>query len=656
MALLEELLVAVGMNADGLAAEADEAAGTVEKSFSKIPMAAAGAAAGVAFTMALDGAMDMSSVTTNLQNSLGLTDEAAARAGGIAGDVYSAGFGESMDDVGAAVSQMLSQVGSLEDTDANLSNLTEKALALAKTFEFDVGDSAKMAGQMVAQGLAGDATEAFDLIAKASQILPKAMLDDLPDIIAEYGTHFARIGLDAKTAFAMMGQFVQAGGKDLDQAGDVLHEFARITTEETQRASDGFKALGLDGKSMLAQIHEGGPKAAGALNATIAALRGVEDPAKRAQLEVALFGDMAGESADALLAMNPATAAAATGMDGAAGSAQKIVDSMASSPAQQWDSIMRTLSTTLGTYLAPALKAVSDFLEKNPQLIGMVTPVVLALTAALAVWTAIQWALNSALLANPMTWIVLGIVALVAIIVMIATKTTWFQDAWHAMTEGIAAAWDWTWTKLKQGFALLTDLFLNFTGPGLIIKHWDSIKGAVGSAVDWVQETVRAGIAKVSSWIDTLSALPGKVGSWFSSIGDKIAAPFRAGFNSVAVAWNNSIGGFSFSIPSWVPVVGGKSWSIPDIPYLAHGGIIPATPGGQLAMVGEGGQDEAVIPLDRLDGMLRSVAGAVGRTGDGAATTRVVLDVVGADGALKSLIQHMVRTDGRGDVQLAFGD
>lgn len=41
---------------------------------------------------------------------------------------------------------------------------------------------------------------------------------------------------------------------------------------------------------------------------------------------------------------------------------------------------------------------------------------------------------------------------------------------------------------------------------------------------------------------------------------------------------------------------------IPNIPELATGGIVKARRGGTLALLGEGGQDEAVIPLDRLGG------------------------------------------------------
>jgi hypothetical protein len=36
---------------------------------------------------------------------------------------------------------------------------------------------------------------------------------------------------------------------------------------------------------------------------------------------------------------------------------------------------------------------------------------------------------------------------------------------------------------------------------------------------------------------------------------------------------------------------------------LADGGIVKASPGGTLALIGEGGRDEAVIPLDRMGSM-----------------------------------------------------
>jgi hypothetical protein len=72
---------------------------------------------------------------------------------------------------------------------------------------------------------------------------------------------------------------------------------------------------------------------------------------------------------------------------------------------------------------------------------------------------------------------------------------------------------------------------------------------------------------------------------------------FKTIFNGIASVWNNTIGKFSFTVPSWVPGIGGKGFAMPDIPMLAAGGIVT---GPTLAMIGEGRGPEAVIPLDRM--------------------------------------------------------
>src|SRR5699024_1914627 len=100
--------------------------------------------------------------------------------------------------------------------------------------------------------------------------------------------------------------------------------------------------------------------------------------------------------------------------------------------------------------VAAAAKSSAAWVASSARTIAAVTAQtagVVASRAAMAagavatgVMTAAQWALNSALLANPMTWVVAGIVALVAAIVLIATKTDWFQRAWTVAWNGIKAA------------------------------------------------------------------------------------------------------------------------------------------------------------------------------------------------------------------------
>jgi hypothetical protein len=65
--------------------------------------------------------------------------------------------------------------------------------------------------------------------------------------------------------------------------------------------------------------------------------------------------------------------------------------------------------------------------------------------------------------------------------------------------------------------------------------------------------------------------LPKKIGNAFKSLAKIITAPYKAAFNGIVWAWNNTIGRISFSVPSWVPGIGGASFSVPRIPSLDVG-------------------------------------------------------------------------------------
>lgn len=165
-------------------------------------------------------------------------------------------------------------------------------------------------------------------------------------------------------------------------------------------------------------------------------------------------------------------------------------------------------------------------LSKWAEQLQTITPLLSAVVGVVALITAAQWAWNIAQLASPTTWIILAIVALIAVIVLIATKTTWFQDLWK-----------WAWSGIKS--------------------------------------------AAVAVW-DWLKKLPGMIGSAFSAIAGFISAPFRAAFNFISRAWNNTIGKLSWTIPSWIPGIGGNTISVPKLPTFHRGGVVPGAPGAEV--------------------------------------------------------------------------
>jgi phage-related protein len=170
------------------------------------------------------------------------------------------------------------------------------------------------------------------------------------------------------------------------------------------------------------------------------------------------------------------------------------------------------------------------------------------------VWAAGQWLLNTALLASPITWIVVGIIALVAVIVLIATKTNWFQRAWGAA--------------------------------------WGAIRSAASSAWGFIRQ------------------IPGWISGAFSNVAGAISGPFRSAFNFIASAWNNTVGAISFSVPSWVPGIGGNGFSVPHIPYFHSGGVVPGVVGTNvLAMVQAGERVGSVASRGGGDRIVVNVAG-----------------------------------------------
>lgn len=216
--------------------------------------------------------------------------------------------------------------------------------------------------------------------------------------------------------------------------------------------------------------------------------------------------------------------------------------------------------------------------------------------AVIGAQTVAQLALNSAFLACPITWIVIGIAALIAIFVLLWNKCEGFRNFFIAMWQGIQSAIQnfdlWITT------AMTTDWTTSFGALGAILNSFFFIVGSVWNSIKLVFQ----GIVDFVTGIFT--------GNWslawqgvveiFSGIMSGIGSVMKAPLNAVIGLINAAIGGInsiSIDIPDWVPdwAGGGKHFgaNIPQIPLLAKGGItdIPS-------ICGEAGP-ESVIPLKR---------------------------------------------------------
>lgn len=273
------------------------------------------------------------------------------------------------------------------------------------------------------------------------------------------------------------------------------------------------------------------------------------------------------------------------------------------------------------------------------------------------VWAAAQWLLNIAMDANPIGLIILGIAALIAVVVLIATKTHWFQDlwkvAWAAIKIAAVAVWDalkvaalFVWNALK---AYLTAYIAFWKGAWNVIKTvalfvwnalkayvtayigfwrsaWNTAKNVAGAVWDWIK-------SKALSFYNWIISIPGKVSARLSTMWDGLKSGFRSVLNWIIGKWNS----LHFGIPAFsflgvhTPAV---TLGVPQIPYMAAGGDV--TRGG-VAIVGERGPEAVYLPAGA------SVAPHSSLSGHGGHAT-IVLDVRGADTEMGKLLLKILRT------------
>jgi len=253
--------------------------------------------------------------------------------------------------------------------------------------------------------------------------------------------------------------------------------------------------------------------------------------------------------------------------------------------------IVQRFVTWMTTKVVPAIKNVVGFLERNKAVVATVAAVLVPLVGGLfafvkvmqivaavtKAWAVAQLILNAAFLANPLTWVVIGIVALVAAIVIAYKRSETFRNIVQGALRAVGAAFTWLkdkalaafqWIKTK-GWDFLVNVIKN-SPLGLQVRaafaafKW--LKENIGKAVNWITD-------KWDAAVKFFSGLPRRIGSAVSGMWDGIKNSFRSVVNWIIDAWN----GLGFTLPSVTVLgkkIGGFTLSTPDIPRLAVGGRI----------------------------------------------------------------------------------
>ena len=200
------------------------------------------------------------------------------------------------------------------------------------------------------------------------------------------------------------------------------------------------------------------------------------------------------------------------------------------SPLQHAQTEFSKIATVVGADLNPLIGAGSAALSalSSALLLGASAAYIhsvattAALVPSLAAATTSAWAFTAALLANPLTWVVVGVVALGAALYLLASRwedvSGWFMDRWETVSTVVSGATDWirgAWDNTVGAFvaganwlidhmgilAFLFPVTAPIAGMNLLRDNWDAVVAGIGAGWDTLVGAAQAGVAWLSEAI-----------------------------------------------------------------------------------------------------------------------------------------------------------
>ncbi|MEU7046035.1 phage tail tape measure protein [Streptomyces varsoviensis] len=579
--------------ADGARTGGDRAArgiGTALKGFAAL---AVGAGIGAALMAGVGEAMDQQKITGKLQAQLGTTGPVAAKYGKVAGDLYAGAMVDSVED-GAEVLKGIAQNGLLppEATQAQIQTMGKRVADTASVMGEDISKVSRAVGVMLKSGIAKSADEAMDVLVKGTQKGVNAA-EDLLDTYSEYPTEFRQLGLDAKTSMGLLSQGLKGGARDADVVADSLKEFTLQAQGMSDTTAQAYKDLGLSGEKMQEVFQKGGPAARKAFEEVIEKLRAVEDPAKKSQIALGLFGTKSEDMQKAIFALDPKHAVDALGS--IKGATDEAGDAMRDNASTKFEIFKRQATQkvvgVIATYVIPALMTLAHwvgeggiggafkssvrFVSQHSTSLsiaaGVITVIMLPALVRLAVQAATTtvavvtgWATQGAaavtgaasFVASNVTvlagWVAQGVAAGATAVRVVGA---WVLMGAQSLIQGarMAAAWVIAMGPVAWAIAVVVGLVV------AIAANWDSVKAATLAAWDWIWDKIKS----VAGFLVTLFenfTLPGLIMSHWTEIKSTTAAVW----NSI-VDWVTGIPGRFVSalssLGSRVGSIASSAWS-----------------------------------------------------------------------------------------------
>jgi len=161
---------------------------------------------------------------------------------------------------------------------------------------------------------------------------------------------------------------------------------------------------------------------------------------------------------------------------------------------------------------------------------------------------------------------------------------------WDVISEKLSALWTAFSEKFPGIASILTTTYENYIKPVV-----DNMKGVFQGLTDFISGAFSGNWER--AWQGIVQT--------FSSVVGGMGALFKAPLNAIIDMINSAISGMNNMLSVKLPGVVEIGVAIPQIPRLAEGGVVSSP---TLAMIGEGREPEAVMPLSTLPQLRNSMA------------------------------------------------
>lgn len=604
--------------------------------------AGAGVAVGAALAGGIQKGLEGSDIRGRLKASLGLNPADSAQAARAAGRAFSAAYADSMQEAADAVSAVK---GSLKDVtdDKSLDRVTRDALNMSKVFGIDVAESVSLAQNLISNGLAKNSVEAFDLMTKAFQKVPAALRGTVSEAAAEYGQFFDQVGLTGPQMFDALVRGAEKGQWGIDKTGDAIKEFTIRMGGADANAKKALDGMGLNSAKLFRDVASGGAKGSAAFEKIIKSLKNIEDPSKRAQAALAIFGTPLEDlGTDKIPDFLDSLDNLGGGMKGFRGETNRTNESLDTS-SRKLKSFKNAVTSALTAFSEDALDGLSKMARSDTfkDFGSSIKKNVLPALKSFGGWIKDEIIPTVKDLAD--NWLKQG------------------NDAFKKMKETIAEYKP----ELKQVYGLfkrmadlMTDTVIPTIGPflanglGTSIRAITRLIATVGAAVR-IFNSLRSSSSRLRA---TAVAVFDKIGDGASALKRRLSGAFSGAFNglsnSLRSALNTVVGMWNrFHIPGVnIPGLGKVGgWDSPNIGYFRTGGIT----GSGLSVINEGmsGRGEVVrLPT----GSMVYPSPPPGAAAGGVVDVRISIDPGMDRGLVREIVKALrveVVNAGRGSVR-----